>query len=298
MSRNHSKLPIRMMSICWENFVNLRPISCCKELKRRNFFVWGMAINRRLVEGRLLPNFTRVMTLTNQDSAGSCSWSFSFLLIVEWVPKWCEDSGIQVDARRRCFGFFTSISKIMVTMNEMTLRFRNVHFGSCFRCLFPAGWGGKMFNQKHLIKTQHRPFQHPQWRSRLWMLSRQVAKGPLSCAMTWNNLACFYRWGSFGGEFEGGFFSIFDVFWGINLMTSLDFQRIRTLIWGVKTVVLYSTRKLIWFTWQWTPYPKKEMNRTWKLKHCQECRMVVFRLMLAHLDLWCKGDLLPKFYRS
>lgn len=35
----------------------------------------------------------------------------------------------------------------------------------------------------------------------------------------------------------------------------------------------------------WTPYPKKEMNRTWKLKHCQECRMVVFRLMLAHLDL-------------
>ena len=53
-----NQLPIRMMSICWEKFVNLRPISCCKELKRCNFFVWGMAINLRLVEGRLLPNFT------------------------------------------------------------------------------------------------------------------------------------------------------------------------------------------------------------------------------------------------
>ena len=50
------------------------------------------------------------------------------------------------------------------------------------------------------------------------MLSGQVAKGPLSCAMTWNNLACFYRWGSFGGEFEGGFFC--DVF----LRNQLDDQ--------------------------------------------------------------------------
>lgn len=184
----------------------------------------------------------RVMTLTNQDSAGSCSWCF-FLAYIGvsaevvwrfWDPSWCA-----------------AISKTMVLMNEMTW---GSEMFSCFRFLFPAGWGGKMLNQKRLIKTQNRPFQHPQWKSQLWMLSRQVAKGPLSCAMTWNNLACFYRWGNFGGEFEGDFF--WCVFCRTNLMTTLmAFQRIRTLIWGVKSVVLYTTQKLIRFTWLWTPYP-------------------------------------------
>ncbi len=68
----------------------------------------------------------------------------------------------------------------MVTMNVTSeipslceLLEHRIHFGSRFsfflRFLFPAGWGGKMLNQKSLIKTQNRPFQHPQQKSRLWL---------------------------------------------------------------------------------------------------------------------------------
>ena len=167
------------------------------------------------------------------------------------------------------------------------MRFRNVQLFS----LSFSRWGGKMLNQKRLINTQNRPFQHPQWKSRLWMLSRQVAKGPLSCAMTWNNLACFYRWWSFGGEFEGGFF---DVFLKNQLDDHFGFWRVKDIDLGSESVVHNPKTDKVHLKMD-----LRSMNWTWKPKPFVECRMLVFQglLMLAHLDLWCKG-LLSKFSRS
>lgn len=224
-SRNYSKLPIRMMSIWREKFTSLRPISCCKELKRCNSFgrchVSKAKVHLGLVEGRLPPNFTA----WNNEGHDINQPGFQLFHVYSWCLfhclLWCEcQSGVGISGLTKLIWAAVFVYIFLANDGDHDdMRFRNkkprlLYFASCLNiallfgsCLFCFFWlGGKMSN-KSLIKTPNRPFQDPQWKSRLWMLSRQVAKGPLSCAMTWNNLACFYRWGNFVVEFGGDFFS-------------------------------------------------------------------------------------------